>query len=135
MPRVAVGGNANCAWDAFGVAQRFRSTAESSVVPGLRGADQRRDARTGVGRGSFSFHCLVPAAQWLGRHRLRLKRDEISSGREEHLTRWLADASRARRSPSLKLAELAHAWLGDRFSPELAAATVEESQAILDRLG
>jgi hypothetical protein len=56
---------------------------------------------------------------------------------EEHVARWL-DASG--REPgvtisSRKLCALAHAWWGDRLSPDWHPRTRDESQAILDRLG
>ena len=34
----------------------------------------------------------------------------------------------------LKLSELAHAWWGDRLSPDWRPHTREQNQAILDRL-
>jgi hypothetical protein len=54
---------------------------------------------------------------------------------EEHIERWLG-----RRSPGVtigvgKLSELAHAWWGDRLSPDWAPRSREANQAILDALG
>ena len=54
---------------------------------------------------------------------------------EEHLTRWLGGREPGATVSVAKLSELAHAWLGDRFSPGWRPRSVEESQAILDRVG
>ncbi len=54
---------------------------------------------------------------------------------EEHLTRWLGGRAPGETISVAKLSELAHAWLGDRFSPNWRPRTVEQSQAIFDRLG
>jgi hypothetical protein len=54
---------------------------------------------------------------------------------EEHLTRWLGGREPGETISVAKLSELAHAWLGDRFSPSWRPRTAEESQAIFDRLG
>jgi hypothetical protein len=56
---------------------------------------------------------------------------------EEHVARWLDASGREPGATisSVKLAELAHAWWGDRLSPEWRPRTRDESQAILDRLG
>jgi hypothetical protein len=54
---------------------------------------------------------------------------------EEHLDRWLGGRERGETISVAKLSELAHAWLADRFSPSWRPRTVEESQAIFDRLG
>jgi len=37
--------------------------------------------------------------------------------------------------PVTKLCDLAHAWWGDRLSPEWEPHTREQNQAIIDRLG
>ena len=56
---------------------------------------------------------------------------------EEHVAHWLDAGGRKPGATisSEKLAELAHAWWGDRLSPEWRPRTRDESQAILDRLG
>jgi len=54
---------------------------------------------------------------------------------EEHLTRWLGGREPGETISVTKLSELAHAWLGDRFSPSWRPRTVEQSQAIFDKLG
>ncbi len=54
---------------------------------------------------------------------------------EEHLTRWLGGREPGETISVAKLSELAHAWLGDRFSPSWQPRTPEQSQAIFDRLG
>src|SRR3954447_17259957 len=53
---------------------------------------------------------------------------------EEHLVRWLGGRKRGETISVAKLSEVAHAWLADRFSPRWRPRTVEESQAIFDRL-
>ena len=54
---------------------------------------------------------------------------------EEHVVRWLGDREPGATLPVAKLAELAHAWWGDRLAPDWRLRTRDESQAILDRLG
>jgi hypothetical protein len=54
---------------------------------------------------------------------------------EEHVTRWLGNREPGATIPVAQLSELAHAWWGDRFSPEWRPRSRDESQAILDRLG
>jgi hypothetical protein len=54
---------------------------------------------------------------------------------EEHLERWLAGRDAGMTVSVTKLSELAHAWWGDRLSPEWRSRTRDESQAILDALG
>ena len=54
---------------------------------------------------------------------------------EEHVTRWLAGREPGATIPVAQLSELAHAWWGDRLSPDWRPRTRDESQAILDRLG
>jgi hypothetical protein len=54
---------------------------------------------------------------------------------EGHVTRWLAGREPGATIPVGKLSELAHAWWGDRLSPDWRPRTRDESQAILDRLG
>ena len=56
---------------------------------------------------------------------------------EEHAGRWVAEAGRP---PGASvgistLTELAYAWYGDRLAPDWRPRPLEESQAILDRLG
>jgi hypothetical protein len=53
------------------------------------------------------------------------------------VARWLDAGGREPGATisSEKLAELAHAWWGDRLLREWRPRTREESQAILDRLG
>jgi hypothetical protein len=54
---------------------------------------------------------------------------------EEHVARWLAGREPGATISVAKLSELAHAWWGDRLSPDWRPRTRDESQAILDRLG
>jgi hypothetical protein len=54
---------------------------------------------------------------------------------EAHVDRWLAGRPRGAILPLWKLAELAAAWWGDRLSPDWQPHTLEQNQAILDRLG
>jgi hypothetical protein len=56
---------------------------------------------------------------------------------EEHVARWLQiHGYRDGKTMSAgKLCELAHAWWGDRLSPDWRPRTREESQSILNRLG
>lgn len=54
---------------------------------------------------------------------------------EEHIERWLAGRSPGATISAEKLAELAHAWWGDRLPPVWRPHTREQNQAILDRLG
>jgi hypothetical protein len=54
---------------------------------------------------------------------------------EEHADRWLEGRPAAIRIPAAKLSELAHAWWGDRLSPQWRPHTREHNQSILDRLG
>jgi hypothetical protein len=54
---------------------------------------------------------------------------------EEHVERWLAGREPGATITVTKLSELAHAWGGDRLSPEWVPHTREQNQAILDRLG
>ncbi len=54
---------------------------------------------------------------------------------EEHLARWLGGRVPGATVPVAKVAELAHAWLDDRLSPEWQPHTREQNQAILDQLG
>ena len=53
---------------------------------------------------------------------------------EEHITRWL-DGRPAGATTSLStLSALAHAWWGDRLSPDWTPRSRDEGQAILDGL-
>ena len=54
---------------------------------------------------------------------------------EGHIQRWLAGRPPGATIPVTKLSDLAHAWWGDRLSPDWRPRTVEQNQAILDRLG
>ena len=54
---------------------------------------------------------------------------------EEHIDRWLAGRAAGMTISTAKLGELAHAWWGDRLSPEWVPHTREQNMAILERLG
>lgn len=54
---------------------------------------------------------------------------------EEHLDRWLAERPAGATIPITKLAELAHAWWGDRVAPDWTPHTRGQNQEILNRLG
>jgi len=54
---------------------------------------------------------------------------------EEHLDRWLAGREQGATMSAGKLGELAHAWYGDRLDPGWQPHTLEQNQAILNRLG
>jgi hypothetical protein len=54
---------------------------------------------------------------------------------EAHVSAWLAGREPGMTIPIGKLAELAHAWWGNRLAPDWRPRTREEHQAILDRLG
>jgi hypothetical protein len=54
---------------------------------------------------------------------------------EEHAERWLGDRAPGATIPVSTLSALAHAWWGDRLSPEWRPRSRDESQAILDGLG
>jgi hypothetical protein len=54
---------------------------------------------------------------------------------EEHVDRWLAARPRGAVVPVDQLADLAHAWWGDRLSPHWRPRTTTQSQAILDDIG
>ena len=54
---------------------------------------------------------------------------------EEHITRWLANRPAGVTITVTKLNELAHGWWGDRLDPTWIPHTLEQNQAILDRLG
>jgi hypothetical protein len=54
---------------------------------------------------------------------------------EEHLERWLAGREPGASLPVTTLAELAHAWWHDRLADDWHPHTLEQNQAILDRLG
>jgi hypothetical protein len=53
----------------------------------------------------------------------------------EHIQRWLAGREPGATIPVTTLSELAHAWWGDRLSPDWRPHTRDHNQAILDRLG
>ena len=54
---------------------------------------------------------------------------------EEHIDRWLAGREPGATIPIEALSRLAHAWWGDRLSPQWRARTREQNQAVLDALG
>jgi hypothetical protein len=54
---------------------------------------------------------------------------------EAHVARWLAGRTPGATISIEKLAELANAWWGDRLAPDWRPHTMEQNQAILDRLG
>jgi hypothetical protein len=54
---------------------------------------------------------------------------------EEHIERWLGERQPGATIPIATLAELAHAWWGDRLAHGWRPRTRDESQAILERLG
>ncbi len=54
---------------------------------------------------------------------------------EEHVERWLGDREPGATVRVGTLSRLAHAWWGDRLSPDWRPRTRERSQAILDGLG
>jgi len=54
---------------------------------------------------------------------------------EEHLQRWLADRKPGATESVGRLCELAHAWYQHRLAPGWRPRSLEQNQAILDRLG
>jgi hypothetical protein len=54
---------------------------------------------------------------------------------EEHIERWLGAREPGATIPVTQLSELAHAWYGDRLSPEWRPHTRDQNQAILDGVG
>jgi hypothetical protein len=54
---------------------------------------------------------------------------------EEHITRWLDGREPGATISITKLCDLAHAWWSDRLAPDWRPHTLEQNQAILDRLG
>ena len=54
---------------------------------------------------------------------------------EEHIRRWLGSRTPGATTTAGTLSELAHAWWDDRLSPEWQPHTLDQNQAILDRLG
>jgi len=54
---------------------------------------------------------------------------------EEHIARWLGGRVPGATISVTKLSELAHAWWGDRVTPDWVPHTREQNQAILERLG
>ena len=54
---------------------------------------------------------------------------------EEHVDRWLGDRRPGVTVPVATLNDLAHAWWGDRLTPDWAPHSREQNQAILDSLG
>ena len=54
---------------------------------------------------------------------------------EEHIDRWLDGRDPGVTIPVGKLSDLAHAWWGDRLSPDWRPHTPDHNQAILNRLG
>ena len=53
---------------------------------------------------------------------------------EEHLDRWLAGREQGATMSAGTLCQLAHAWYGDRLDPDWQPHTLEQNQAILNRL-
>ena len=53
---------------------------------------------------------------------------------EEHIQRWLSGRPPGATISVTKLNQLAHAWWADRLSPTWRPHTLEQNQAILDRL-
>ena len=54
---------------------------------------------------------------------------------EEHIDRWLDGRPRGAVTSVGQLSRLAHAWWGDRVSPDWRPKSRDESQAILERVG
>lgn len=54
---------------------------------------------------------------------------------EEHVERWLAGREAGATVTVATLAELAHAWWGDRLDPTWRPHTREQNQAILAGVG
>jgi len=54
---------------------------------------------------------------------------------EEHVRRWLGDRPPGATLPVATLSALAHAWWDDRLSPDWTPHSVEQNQAILERVG
>ncbi len=54
---------------------------------------------------------------------------------EEHIDRWLGLRCPGATMPVTTLSALAHAWWGDRLSPQWKPHSRQQNQAILDRLG
>jgi hypothetical protein len=54
---------------------------------------------------------------------------------EEHISRWLGPRRPGATITAATLSALAHAWWGDRLSPDWQPHTRDQNQAILDRLG
>jgi hypothetical protein len=54
---------------------------------------------------------------------------------EEHLQRWLGERAPGATLPVSTLNVLAHAWWGDRLSPAWMPHSLDQNQAILDKLG
>lgn len=53
----------------------------------------------------------------------------------EHVRRWLDGRPAGATIPVTLLSALAHAWWGDRLSPQWQPHAKEENEAILQRLG
>lgn len=53
----------------------------------------------------------------------------------EHVQRWLGGRAAGATIPVTSLSALAHAWWGDRLSPDWQPHTREQNQAILDGVG
>lgn len=54
---------------------------------------------------------------------------------EEHVGRWLGSRPPGATLPVTTLSDLAHAWWGDRVSPQWTPRAREHNQAVLQRLG
>ena len=54
---------------------------------------------------------------------------------EEHIVRWLDGRTPGATLSAAALCDLAHAWWGDRLSPDWRPHQRDQNQSILDRLG
>jgi hypothetical protein len=54
---------------------------------------------------------------------------------EEHVVTWLAGRPPGTSMSLTEICDLAHAWWGNRLTPDWRPRTRDESQAILDSLG
>jgi hypothetical protein len=54
---------------------------------------------------------------------------------EEHIERWLAGRAPGETIGIATLAELARAWWSDRLAPDWRPHTLDQNQAILERVG
>ncbi|HET9024346.1 MAG TPA: hypothetical protein VFN64_07210 [Burkholderiaceae bacterium] len=54
---------------------------------------------------------------------------------EEHIERWLGEREPGATISVTALCDLAHAWWGDRLSPDWTPHTRDQNQAILQSVG